>query len=120
VGYVNNKRTYDYSDDTVALLSCKEDKIRYPKPDLVTLGVDVLSLDYKKIDGYTKKSGSSMATAIVSGVSALLIEKYSDSNVSEIESILKDGTIYLENSEPSSQGKGELCFLRKNAKTPIP
>ncbi|MBQ8821042.1 MAG: S8 family serine peptidase [Lachnospiraceae bacterium] len=42
-------------------------------PDIIAWGKDILSCDTKK--GYTRKSGSSMATPIVSGCAALLWEK---------------------------------------------
>lgn len=54
------------------------------KPDIVAPGTDVISCNLhwqrdrmgRYRDGYTKKSGTSMATPIVSGAAALFLQKY--------------------------------------------
>ena len=65
----------------------------YRKPDLVAPGTDVVScnLTWRKNrrgvyrDTYTKKSGTSMATPIVSGAAALYLQKYPYSNSSQVK-----------------------------------
>lgn len=109
VGYLNNKNTYKYKDDTVAYMSGRgNSKNIIQKPDIITLGVDILSLSYK--NGYKHDSGSSFATAIVSGVAAILTEKYKNKPSSFIEEIIKGNTYKLENVDNYSQGNGELKF----------
>ncbi len=65
----------------------------YRKPDLVAPGTDVVSCnltwyrDRRGVyrDPYTKKSGTSMATPIVSGAAALYLQKYPYSNRSQVK-----------------------------------
>ena len=65
----------------------------YRKPDLVAPGTDVVScnLTWRKNrrgvyrDPYTKKSGTSMATPIVSGAAALYLQKYPYSNSAQVK-----------------------------------
>ena len=50
-----------------------------PKPDIVAPGSDIISCCppyYGKTSGYTARSGTSMATPIVSGAAALFLSKY--------------------------------------------
>lgn len=51
-------------------------------PDIVAPGTDIISCKNDKT-GYTKKSGSSMATAIVSGAACLFYAKYPSATVSD-------------------------------------
>ncbi len=65
----------------------------YRKPDLVAPGTDIIScnVDCRKnargmyYNAYTKKSGTSMATPIVSGAAALVLQKYPFMNNGQIK-----------------------------------
>lgn len=69
------------------------ENLPYRKPDLVAPGTDVVScnLNWRRDrrgiyrDAYTKKSGTSMATPIVSGAAALYLQKYPFSNSSQVK-----------------------------------
>lgn len=65
----------------------------YRKPDLVAPGTDVIScnVNWKRDrrgnyrDAYVKKSGTSMATPIVSGAAALYLQKYPESTNDQVK-----------------------------------
>lgn len=50
----------------------------FRKPDLVAPGTNIISCSNTSKSGYIHKSGTSMATPIVSGALALLLQKYPD------------------------------------------
>ena len=56
----------------------------YRKPDVVAPGTDVISCSNRQ-NGYVKKSGTSMATPIVSGAAALLLQKYPYMNNDQVK-----------------------------------
>lgn len=92
VGYVNNNYSYEFNDDKIAYQSSRDNNPDIAtKPDILTLGIDILSLDVN--NNYAIDSGSSYSTAIVSGVSAVLIEKYETSE--NIKDLLLLNTINL-------------------------
>lgn len=64
------------------------------KPEIISYGSEIISCSMKK-PGYSKKSGTSMATPTVSGIIALLIEKYQDISNKEIKRKLYNTSIDL-------------------------
>ena len=56
------------------------------KPDIVAPGSDIISCSPA---GYTSRSGTSMATPIVSGAAAMLLSKYPDKSNEEIKQLLQ-------------------------------
>ncbi len=54
------------------------------KPDIVAPGTDIISC-HNKGGSYVKKSGTSMATPIVSGAAALLLQKYPYMNNEQVK-----------------------------------
>jgi serine protease AprX len=112
IGSSNNNKTYKFEDDEVASFSGrgKLENNDTCKPDLITFGVDIKSLDYKNLMGYTVDSGTSYSTAVVSGVAALLMEKYKNFAVNQIIGIIRSHTTFLDGFSTCDQGLGELSF----------
>ncbi|GEM_PF-5286371 len=109
VGSCKNNRTFKITDDKMASFSVSGIQFsNYSKPDLVTLGVDILSLDYKTNDSYVTHSGTSLSCAIVTGFAALLYEKCPNISTNKIRSHLIQSTIELKNEPRVNQGFGEL------------
>lgn len=112
VGYINNNGTYSHSDDKIAYLSSRGfENANHLKPNLVTLGVDVLSLDYQDLGGYQLASGSSYAAAILSGALAVLIESNRDQHISNIETYLNSHAEKLSDCNVLCQGMGQINFI---------
>ena len=79
------------------------------KPDVVAPGYQIISCNNRmhgKKDAYTVKSGSSMATPVVSGAVALLIEKYPQITNVEVKLRLRETCIHLPGA--GEQGWGML------------
>lgn len=108
VGAVDDKRTVDPSDDTIAPFSSRgptPDGIQ--KPDLVAPGVNINSISHSKLDSYTSLSGTSMATPLVSGSLALLLNRYVDLSPKEFKTMLTNACMPLKD-EKEGQGYGML------------
>ncbi|WP_217591915.1 S8 family serine peptidase [Cohnella sp. GbtcB17] len=108
VGYINNNQTLAPEDDQVAISSSRGGDGQITKPNFVTLGVDIESLNRE--DGYTIDSGSSYSAAIMSGTIAVLKEKYPNYNFDSLIELLKKNTILLANETFNSQGNGSIYF----------
>jgi len=108
VGAVDDKRTTDPSDDTIAPFSSRGPTIEgLIKPDIVAPGVNIRSLSNKSYDGYLSLSGTSMATPLVSGSVALLLNKFGDLKFEEVREKLISSCIDLRDSK-DNQGAGML------------
>lgn len=108
VGAVDDKRTIDPSDDTIAPFSSRGPTIEgLIKPDIVAPGVNIRSLSNKSYDGYLSLSGTSMATPLVSGSVALLLNKFGDLKFEEVREKLISSCIDLRDSK-DNQGAGML------------
>lgn len=63
------------------------------KPDIVVPGSNIISCSHR--GGYTVKSGTSMATPIVSGAVALLLSRYPEMTPKEVKLLLKARAVDL-------------------------
>jgi len=112
VGAVDDKRTIDPSDDEIAYFSSRGPTNEgLVKPDVVAPGVNINSLSNTELDGYKKMSGTSMATPLISGSIALLLNKYGSLSPDEVKRMLMDSCIDLKDA-PENQGSG-LVNLQK-------
>ncbi len=108
VGAVDDKRTIDPSDDTIAPFSSRGPTIEgLMKPDIVAPGVNIKSLSNTKLDSYSSLSGTSMATPLVSGSVALLLNRHGNLSQQEIKDKITSSCIDLKESK-KNQGAGML------------
>lgn len=108
VGAVDDKRTIDTSDDTIADFSSRGPTLDgIKKPDLVAPGVNINSLSSNKLDSYVPLSGTSMATPLVSGTIALLFSEYGNLTPTQVKAMLLNSCIDLNDTE-DHQGAGML------------
>ncbi|NLW22744.1 MAG: S8 family peptidase [Tissierellia bacterium] len=106
VGAVDHKRTVDPSDDTIANFSSRgPTREGLAKPDVVAPGVNINSLSNINLDGYRPLSGTSMATPLVSGAVALLLNKHGSLSSRDVKKKLMDSCIDLK-EEKENQGAG--------------
>ncbi|MFR9709794.1 S8 family serine peptidase [Paenibacillus sp. MB22_1] len=108
VGTVNNNYTYDLEDDKLASFSSWSESRH--KPELVTVGIDILSLSNISGDSYSLNSGTSFSAAVVTGVIALMLE--SDPNAT-VETIRNQLLTNRKNTIDYQPWSGELFFINK-------
>jgi serine protease AprX len=83
------------------------------KPDLVTLGVDVVSAMAGSVNDYSPVSGTSMAVPQVSGSAALILEAEPDLKPADIKRVLVKTADDLGDPEPDNvYGSGSLNLTR--------
>ncbi len=91
-GYVskNGKSCSDYCGRGPGKGTLKMSRIDNPlkKPDIVAPGTDIVSCSHKLTNLYVSKSGTSMATPMVSGACALFMQKYPETTNIQIKRCL--------------------------------
>ena len=108
VGAVDHKGTVDTSDDSIAPFSSRGPTLEgFKKPDLYAPGVNINSLSNTKLDTYSSLSGTSMATPLVSGDAALLLDKYNNITPRGVKDRLINASIDIKGSQ-ETQGAGLL------------
>jgi len=112
VGAVDDNKTPELDDDFIAPFSSRgPTKEGINKPDVVAPGVDIMSLSNSSLNGYVSLSGTSMATPMVAGASALLYNKNKDLSPAQVKSMLKNSCVDLKDNS-ANQGSG-IINLRK-------
>jgi len=119
VGAYDDKNTVDLSDDTPAFFTSKGPTPvdKKDKPDIAAPGVEIVSLrspnstiDKEPVihygDYYTLLSGTSMATPIVAGIVALMIQANPNLTPAQIKQIIKETAIPVKDASKYSVGAG--------------
>ena len=63
------------------------------KPDVATIGSSIMAPDAATSDGYTSQSGTSMATPLMAGIAALMVEANPDITPTEFKDIISAHSI---------------------------
>jgi serine protease AprX len=129
-GAADTQGTNTTSDDTVATFSNHGDGVR--NPDLVAPGKSMQSLRVPNSyidatygstgqisDRFFRGSGTSEATAVVSGAAALLLQQRPNASPDQIKAILTSTATWLAGQPAAAQGHGELN-LAAAFRTPTP
>ncbi|HHY67768.1 MAG TPA: S8 family serine peptidase, partial [Alicyclobacillus sp.] len=120
VGAVDDRRTVPQNDDVVASFSSRGPTSEgVTKPDITAPGVGIISLrapgsfldkmmkNARVGDWYFRLSGTSMATPIVAGTIAQLLQKNPAMTPDEVKAALMDNSFDL-GENPNAQGRGEV------------
>jgi hypothetical protein len=130
VGADDTKGTDDPKDDAIPSFQSRGDSLRHP--DLVAPGKSIVSLrdPGSYVDdsypgarvGYSrffKGSGSSQATAIVSGAVATLLQEHPTMTPDQVKALMIQTAVPLPNADPVAQGAGLINMHRaREAKVP--
>lgn len=81
------------------------------RPDLCAPGVQIKSLDYNNINGYTLMDGTSMATPLVTGTIALMLSKNRELTPAQLDEILERTAVPLSEHKNNDFGSGRLDAL---------
>ena len=81
------------------------------RPDVCAPGVNIKSLDYNNISGYTNMDGTSQATPCVAGIVALMLQKNPELTPAEICRILEETSVKLTPTKSNTTGVGRVDAL---------
>jgi serine protease AprX len=123
--------TLDTKDDVVASYSasscgggsCKDPDLTAPGSHMQGLRVPNSFIDANHPEGflssrYFRGSGTSEATAIVSGAAALLLQKFPSANPDQLKKMLFESTVSLHGTDGHGQGHGEIQLTKAFDKKP--
>lgn len=109
VGASNHHNSTEVNKHSVAAFSSRGSNENYIfKPDCVAPGVDIISIGMDKC--YTSMSGTSVSAPVVSGLAALIIQRFPHIPPDTVKAIIKNycerlcGDVYAE-------GSGEIRFV---------
>lgn len=120
VGSLDDKGTPEFEDDTIASDSSRGPTLidRLEKPDIIAPGVNIASTLAKGSvldDGgdnlessYIRRSGSSMATPVISGVCALMLQANPSLTNDQIKAMLYSTAEKLPDLDAFTQGYGRV------------
>jgi serine protease AprX len=130
VGAIDTKGTLDTSDDEVAPYSSKG-PARYEivvKPDVVAPGTRIVSLEAQNSylsttygqwhvagsgkNAYMRLTGTSMATAVVSGGAALLLNAYPSLSPAQVKMSMQMGARFMPQAGLVAAGTGSVNFAQ--------
>lgn len=120
VGAVDDRRTAVVKDDVPADFSSRGPTVdNLPKPDVAAPGVDIVSLrsprslldrenkDFRVGRNYFRLSGTSMATPVCAGVTALILKANPALTPDQVKRLLIDNC-NKQNNKPNTGGAGEI------------
>ena len=81
------------------------------RPDVCAPGVNIKSLDYQNINGYTYYDGTSQATPCVAGIVALMLCKNPELTPAQICQILEETSVRLTPTKSNVTGVGRVDAL---------
>ena len=81
------------------------------RPDVCAPGVNIKSLDYNNVSGYTEMSGTSQATPCVSGIVAMMLSKNPELTPADICQILEETSVKLTPTKSNVTGVGRVDAL---------
>lgn len=122
VGAIDDNRkngNTDIKNFKMAEFSSRGPAFNFYKPDCVACGVDIISNSNSKHELYTKMSGTSVATPIIAGSCALLLQKYPNLTPMQVKSKVLKSCIKLINNR-NAEGFGLLddvkfCDIKQNS-----
>lgn len=79
---------FDRSKFKIAEFSSRGPAYNFFKPDLIASGVNLTCASNREKEFYTKMSGTSVATPLIAGVSALLAEKFKNISPIDVKGLL--------------------------------
>ena len=81
------------------------------KPDVATIGSNIIAPDAATKDGYTGKSGTSMATPLMAGIAALMVQANPDITPTEFKDIIAAHSIEREIALLDDPGFNDCSLL---------
>jgi serine protease AprX len=112
-----------YSSSSCGGGSCKDPDLTAPGSHMQGLRVPNSFIDANHPEGflsgrYFRGSGTSEATAIISGAAALVLQKYPNATPDQVKRILFESTVSLPGTDGHGEGRGEIQLTKALTKKP--